>query len=81
MFGLGFQEILLLALVALLLFGAAKLPDVGRALGKTIREFKKAMGGEDSENREAKSEKRKNFSETKQAAAKEKQANGKRTKG
>lgn len=46
MFGLGFQEILLLLLIALLLFGAAKLPAVGRALGDAIREFKKAMNGE-----------------------------------
>ena len=42
MFGLGFQEILFLLLIALLLFGATKLPEVGRALGKAIREFKKA---------------------------------------
>jgi sec-independent protein translocase protein TatA len=46
MFGLGIQEILLLLLIALLLFGAKKLPDVGRALGESIREFKKAMSGE-----------------------------------
>ncbi len=46
MFGLGFQEILLLALIALILFGAKKLPDVGRALGDSIREFKKAMSGD-----------------------------------
>ena len=49
MFGLGFQEILLLLLIALLLFGAKKLPDVGRALGRSIREFKNAFQGEDSE--------------------------------
>ncbi|NTV53731.1 MAG: twin-arginine translocase TatA/TatE family subunit [Candidatus Firestonebacteria bacterium] len=46
MFGLGFQEILLLGLVALILFGAKKLPDVGKALGESIREFKKAMQGD-----------------------------------
>jgi sec-independent protein translocase protein TatA len=46
MFGLGFQEIILLGLIALILFGAKKLPDVGRALGESIREFKKAMSGE-----------------------------------
>jgi sec-independent protein translocase protein TatA len=46
MFGLGFQEIILLGLIALILFGAKKLPDVGRALGESIREFKKAMQGE-----------------------------------
>jgi len=46
MFGtLGWPEIILLLLVALLLFGAKKLPDVGRSLGKGIREFKKALKG------------------------------------
>ena len=45
MFGLGFQEILVILLVALLLFGASKLPEVGKALGKSIREFKKAVQG------------------------------------
>ncbi len=49
MFGLGFQEILLLFLIALVLFGARKLPDVGRALGESIREFKKAMSGASSD--------------------------------
>ena len=43
MFGLGFQEILLLFVIALLLFGSKKLPEVGKALGQSIREFKKAF--------------------------------------
>ena len=37
---IGITEFLLIAVVALLLFGPNKLPEVGRALGKTIREFK-----------------------------------------
>ncbi|MDD5634452.1 MAG: twin-arginine translocase TatA/TatE family subunit [Candidatus Omnitrophica bacterium] len=41
MFGLGLPEILLIFLVLLLIFGAAKLPEIGRALGKAISEFKK----------------------------------------
>ncbi|MFH5187029.1 twin-arginine translocase TatA/TatE family subunit [Paenibacillus sp. TAB 01] len=42
MFGnLGFTEILLIAIVALVIFGPNKLPELGRAMGKTIREFKK----------------------------------------
>lgn len=48
MFGLGFQEVLVLALIALLLFGAKRLPDVGRAVGQSIREFKKAMRGDET---------------------------------
>jgi sec-independent protein translocase protein TatA len=47
MFGLGFQEILLLLAIALLLFGAKKLPEVGRSLGNAIRDFKKALNGDD----------------------------------
>jgi sec-independent protein translocase protein TatA len=43
MFGsVGIQEILLILLIALLLFGAKRLPEIGRGLGKGIREFKKA---------------------------------------
>jgi TatA/E family protein of Tat protein translocase len=48
MFGLGFQEIIVLLLIALLLFGAKRLPDAGKALGNSIREFKKALAGDDS---------------------------------
>ena len=51
MFGLGFQEILFLLLIALLLFGATKLPEVGKALGKAIKEFKKAIQPEDKEDK------------------------------
>jgi len=39
---LGFGEILLIFLVLLLLFGAKKLPELARGLGKSLREFKKA---------------------------------------
>lgn len=43
MFGLGFQELLFILLIALLLFGAARLPEIGRALGKALSEFKKGV--------------------------------------
>ena len=44
MFGnLGFTEIMLLAVVVLLVFGAKRLPEIGSAMGKGIREFKKSM--------------------------------------
>ncbi|MCM8792445.1 MAG: twin-arginine translocase TatA/TatE family subunit [Candidatus Omnitrophica bacterium] len=39
----GFQEILFILLMCLLLFGAKRLPEIGRALGKTIKEFKKSI--------------------------------------
>ncbi len=40
--GIGIQELLLIFLLVLLLFGAKRLPEVGKAMGKGIREFKKA---------------------------------------
>ena len=43
MFGsIGVPEILLILLVILILFGARRLPEIGKGLGKGIREFKKA---------------------------------------
>ncbi|MEO8664191.1 MAG: twin-arginine translocase TatA/TatE family subunit [Ignavibacteria bacterium] len=42
MFGLGTPEIILIAIVILVLFGAKKIPDLMQGLGKGIREFKKA---------------------------------------
>ena len=38
---IGWPEILLVLLVVLLLFGAKRLPDLARSLGKSLREFKK----------------------------------------
>ncbi len=40
---IGWQEILLLLLIALLLFGPKKIPDLAKSLGKGIREFKKGL--------------------------------------
>ncbi|MFK5923409.1 MAG: twin-arginine translocase TatA/TatE family subunit [Verrucomicrobiota bacterium] len=39
---IGFQEMILIALVILLLFGAKKLPELARGIGKSMGEFKKA---------------------------------------
>ncbi len=44
---LGFGEILLILAVALLIFGPSKLPQLGEALGKGIRNFKKSSEGID----------------------------------
>ncbi len=41
--GLGVQELLLIFLVVLLLFGSKRIPDIARGLGKGIAEFKRAM--------------------------------------
>ncbi|ETX05185.1 twin-arginine translocase TatA/TatE family subunit [Candidatus Entotheonella palauensis] len=42
MFGLGVQELLIIFVIIMVLFGAKKLPEMGRGLGKGIREFKSA---------------------------------------
>ena len=42
MFGLGTGEILIILFVILLLFGAKKLPELAKGLGKGVKEFKKA---------------------------------------
>ncbi len=44
---LGWPEILLILLIVLIVFGAGKLPQVGNAIGKGIREFRKAQHGLD----------------------------------
>jgi sec-independent protein translocase protein TatA len=41
--GLGGQEILLIALIVLLLFGGAKIPELMRGMGKGVRSFKEGM--------------------------------------
>ena len=43
MFGLGLPEIAVIGVIALVLFGPRRLPEMGQALGKSIKEFKKAM--------------------------------------
>jgi len=39
---MGFQEVLLILAVALIIFGPGKLPEIGRTLGKTVRALRKA---------------------------------------
>ncbi|MBI4974744.1 MAG: twin-arginine translocase TatA/TatE family subunit [Candidatus Omnitrophica bacterium] len=51
MFGIGMPELLVILLICLLIFGAAKLPEIGKALGKTINEFKKGMREIDSDSK------------------------------
>lgn len=43
MFGLGAPELLLILVIALVVFGPGKLPAIGSALGKSLREFKDAV--------------------------------------
>jgi sec-independent protein translocase protein TatA len=48
-FGLGPQELLLIAIVVLLLFGGAKIPELMRGLGKGVKSFKEGMKEVDNE--------------------------------
>ena len=43
MFGLGMQEVLVIALIILLLFGGAKIPELMKGLGKGVKSFKDGM--------------------------------------
>ncbi len=43
MFGLGTQELLIILVLVMIVFGAGKLPQVGGALGKGLRNFKKGV--------------------------------------
>jgi sec-independent protein translocase protein TatA len=46
---IGFPELLLLGLVALLVFGPKRLPEMGRSLGRGMREFKDSVSGDKGE--------------------------------
>ena len=49
----GPWEIVLLLLLALLLFGAKRLPEIGRSMGRGMREFKDSVSGKDSDDEPA----------------------------
>ncbi|KIH77503.1 sec-independent protein translocase protein TatA [Geoalkalibacter ferrihydriticus] len=49
MFGLGTQELLIILVLVLVIFGAGKLPQVGGALGKGLRNFKEGLNKDDED--------------------------------
>jgi sec-independent protein translocase protein TatA len=53
MFGFGHWELLIILLIALIIFGAGKLPEIGSGIGNAIRNFKKGVKGVESEIKEA----------------------------
>jgi len=56
MFGFGWHELLILLLIVLIIFGAGKLPSVGRSLGSAISEFKEGVKGDEEEEKEKEAE-------------------------
>jgi sec-independent protein translocase protein TatA len=63
MFGLGVPELMVILVIALVIFGPSKLPQIGSGLGKAIRDFKKGVtGGEDDDaSKESKKDPPKDF--------------------
>jgi sec-independent protein translocase protein TatA len=53
MFGLGAQELLLILVIILVLFGAKRIPEMARGLGKSLSEFKKGVREVDQEVRDS----------------------------
>jgi len=49
LFGLGMQEIIIIALIVLLLFGGKKIPELMKGLGRGVRSFKDGINGKDDE--------------------------------
>jgi sec-independent protein translocase protein TatA len=56
MFGLGFQELVIILIIIVIVFGAGKLPDLGKGLGQGIKNFKKAVSGQEDDDDAAKKE-------------------------
>jgi sec-independent protein translocase protein TatA len=56
LFGLGMQEVLIVALIVLLLFGGKKIPELMKGLGKGVKSFKDGMKDVDTDDKEVKSE-------------------------
>lgn len=53
MFGMGAQELLLILVIVLVLFGAKRIPEIARGMGRSISEFKKGVKDIDAESKGA----------------------------
>mgnify|MGYP005837684005 CR=1 FL=1 len=51
--GVGPTELLIILAIVVIIFGVGRLPEVGGALGRSIRDFKKAVQGEDDKGKES----------------------------
>ncbi|BAY09079.1 twin-arginine translocase TatA/TatE family subunit [Calothrix sp. NIES-2098] len=50
LFGLGWPEVAIIVIVAIVIFGPKKIPELGNALGKTLRGFKEEIKGSSGDN-------------------------------
>ena len=48
MFGIGLPELTIILVIALVVFGARKLPDIGTGIGRSIRNYKKEVSGSEN---------------------------------
>jgi len=53
MFGLGYQELLVILVIVLILFGANRLPELAKSLGSSVKEFKKGVAEAEKEDNTA----------------------------
>ncbi|BAY28433.1 twin arginine-targeting protein translocase [Nostoc carneum NIES-2107] len=50
LFGLGWPEVAIIVIVAIVIFGPKRIPELGNALGKTLRGFKEEIKGSSADN-------------------------------
>lgn len=53
MFGLGVGEIVLIVVILVVLFGASRIPELGKGIGEGIKNFKKGMKGGDEDEKKS----------------------------
>lgn len=58
MFGLGWPEVIIIGVVAILIFGPKKIPELGGTLGKTLKGFKEEMSKPDEETEDSEADDR-----------------------